>query len=902
MSLVHADPSAELRARDRELTEIAKSIATLAELFKDLSVLVIDQGTLLDSVEYNIERTAVDLEESVKELNVATKYQKNTGRRKCIFLLLLIIFGLIIVLIFKPKGHRSPSPAPSPSPITSPSPVVQNMATAGGLPYNAYDAERAQSPYSSHEKTHEASSSGHHEHMKRPGNSRTPSWDLLGGIKKLEQSYEQFDARNASQTHLIYAEGDTPKNKVSKFYHFLLNVSIVTRWFLFIVPVLGILWIPGILGVTTFPNAKIWGVKLIWWSIWLTVLWGGWWAALAASRVVPAVVRATVGVLAVGTRRYIEWMQVLHRYIALFAWALVLWVTWVPLIKNNQQNPGDKSVKAVDLIAKLLFGFFICAAVLLFEKFSIQWIAGKFHERSYAERIADQKYAVKALVTLYRFSNDTPGRTDDLAESGDAHKGSFVNPKRVFKKIQKGVRIAATTTTTAFGNVASEIAGSSVLQPNSPQAIVKTALESSNRSRILARRIFYSFAKPGADVLLVEDIQRYFPTAEEAAQVFALFDKDFNGDATREEMEITLMELHREQLSIENSMRDLDSAVGRLDNIFMTLYVVIAALIIAVALEAQLVTLITGAGTLILGLSWLIGGSLQEVLQSIIFLFIKHPFDVGDRVTINKETYTVKEIRLLSTVFLDGCSVSVQAPNNVLSTMFIQNLRRSPQMSETFTFDVSYATTFEDLEKLRERMLAFVTDERRDYHPSFDVNIKDFPEQSKMTLAVDIKYKANGQIASLKSKRRNKWICALKQALAEVNIYGPTGNPNPPPAVTRYTQVPWETVIWAEQKAAEEKAREQLQHPQPPHHIGGWDLRDKDASILDSSADVFGDGNGGFTSTAHQANPLQERYQHAHAQAQAGQGLSGMPAPSLSFSSGPNLTHGGDVIEMTPRR
>jgi hypothetical protein len=73
-----------------------------------------------------------------------------------------------------------------------------------------------------------------------------------------------------------------------------------------------------------------------------------------------------------------------HRYIALFAWTLVLWVTWVPLIKNNQKNPGDKSLKAVDLIGKLLFGFFICAAVLLFEKFSIQWIAGKFHERSYA--------------------------------------------------------------------------------------------------------------------------------------------------------------------------------------------------------------------------------------------------------------------------------------------------------------------------------------------------------------------------------------------------------------------------------------------------------------------------------------------------------------------------------------
>ncbi|KAJ7925317.1 syntaxin-like t-SNARE protein TLG2 [Mycena leptocephala] len=98
-SLSQADPSQDLTTRDRELTEIAKSISQLAELFKDLSVLVIDQGTLLDSVEYNIEQTAFQVEDAVRELKVATGYQKNTGRRQCIFLLLLIIFGLIVVLI-----------------------------------------------------------------------------------------------------------------------------------------------------------------------------------------------------------------------------------------------------------------------------------------------------------------------------------------------------------------------------------------------------------------------------------------------------------------------------------------------------------------------------------------------------------------------------------------------------------------------------------------------------------------------------------------------------------------------------------------------------------------------------------------------------------------------------------
>ncbi|KAI0036883.1 t-SNARE [Vararia minispora EC-137] len=108
-------PNDELRARDHELQGIARSIAQLAELFKDLSALVIDQGTLLDSVEYNIEQTAVHVNEAVKELQVATRYQKNTGRRKCIFLLLLIIFGLVLVLIFKPRNHGTLPPPPPPA-------------------------------------------------------------------------------------------------------------------------------------------------------------------------------------------------------------------------------------------------------------------------------------------------------------------------------------------------------------------------------------------------------------------------------------------------------------------------------------------------------------------------------------------------------------------------------------------------------------------------------------------------------------------------------------------------------------------------------------------------------------------------------------------------------------------
>ncbi|KAH9858627.1 Mechanosensitive ion channel-domain-containing protein [Lenzites betulinus] len=676
------------------------------------------------------------------------------------------------------------------------------------------------------------------------GLSRGGSWDLLAGVRKFEHGYEQFDSRNASHAHLAFADGDVPKNKLSKLYNYLLNVSIVTRWTLFIIPVLALLWIPGILGFTKYPDTRVYGIKLLFWSIWFSVVWVGWWACLAIAMVLPPFLRNTIGVIIVNARKYIEWIEVLHRYAAFAAWTILIFVSYQPLINHTQQTTDATSQQAIDTLSKLLFALMLSACVLFAEKLAIQFIAGKFHERSYADRIAEQKFAVRVLVMLYQHSTDIPWRSDTLRDGASTteqkHKTVF-NPQKVFKKALKGVRHAATTTTTVLGTVASEIAGTSLLQPNSPPAMVKTALESANKSRLLARRLFYSFARPGAEHLQVEDIERFFRSREEADAAFAIFDKDLNGDATRDEVEMACMELHREQLSIEHSMRDLDSAVGRLDNILMSVYFVIVILIFAVALEAQLATLITSAGTLVLGLSWLIGGSLAEVLTSIIFLFIKHPYDVGDRITVGDKTYTVKEMRLLSTVFLDSNSCQVQAPNVWMSTQLIHNIRRSPQMSESFEFDVAFGTSFEQIERLREVMIAFLKNERRDFQPVFDVYVVDIPGQEKMTLRADIKYKSNWQQGTLKAQRRNKWICALKSSMDKVKVYGPAGNPNATSGPAKYTLVPYEEVLRTEEAAR--GAPPPMPTPGTLHemHIptAQWAFTDPKNAIVDPSQDVF---------------------------------------------------------------
>ncbi len=46
----------EAKYRDEEINNLVRSMNELALLFKDLSVLVIDQGNILDRIDYNLEQ------------------------------------------------------------------------------------------------------------------------------------------------------------------------------------------------------------------------------------------------------------------------------------------------------------------------------------------------------------------------------------------------------------------------------------------------------------------------------------------------------------------------------------------------------------------------------------------------------------------------------------------------------------------------------------------------------------------------------------------------------------------------------------------------------------------------------------------------------------------------------
>lgn len=92
--------------REREIEEIAQGIIELSDLFRDLQTMIIDQGTMLDRIDYNVERMNTEVKAADKELIIASGYQKRNIKRKIILLLLLVVAGLFILLLVKPKRNR----------------------------------------------------------------------------------------------------------------------------------------------------------------------------------------------------------------------------------------------------------------------------------------------------------------------------------------------------------------------------------------------------------------------------------------------------------------------------------------------------------------------------------------------------------------------------------------------------------------------------------------------------------------------------------------------------------------------------------------------------------------------------------------------------------------------------
>lgn len=98
------------------------------------------------------------------------------------------------------------------------------------------------------------------------GGSRERGRFGLGGRRRLAK----LDSKG--QPIGIGADGEEDTlTRMGRIYTKILNFSIVTRYFLYVSPFALAIAIPIIVGATAAPNAKIGGVRIVWFFVWVEI-------------------------------------------------------------------------------------------------------------------------------------------------------------------------------------------------------------------------------------------------------------------------------------------------------------------------------------------------------------------------------------------------------------------------------------------------------------------------------------------------------------------------------------------------------------------------------------------------------------------------------------------------------
>ncbi|CEG83691.1 hypothetical protein RMATCC62417_17570 [Rhizopus microsporus] len=223
--------------------------------------------------------------------------------------------------------------------------------------------------------------------------------------------------------------------------------------------------------------------------------------------------------------------------------------------------------------------------------------------------------------------------------------------------------------------------------------------------------------------------------------------------------------------NLSRSMRDLSQATGKLDIILVIVFTIVWVIIVCAAFGVNVGTDLMPLWSAFVAASFIFGTSAKDAFEAIIFVFITHPFDVGDRVLIGTESWMVHEVGLLVTTFLKWDGSVVYAKNSVLSTQYIINVRRSGRTGETNELQIHFNTPTWKIKKLISHMQEWCNQFPKHYSPnSASCNILSFQNQNLISLSFYFEHAQNWQDPGGRWLRHNNFMFELKEECERLGI------------------------------------------------------------------------------------------------------------------------------------
>lgn len=166
---------------------------------------------------------------------------------------------------------------------------------------------------------------------------------------------------------------------------------------------------------------------------------------------------------------------------------------------------------------------------------------------------------------------------------------------------------------------------------------------------------------------------------------------------------VRLIDVAMERRKVDISLRSF------MRNTVRVVFSLILVLIVVQTLGVNVTSLIAvfSAATLAIGMA--LSGTAQNFAGGVMILMMK-PYRVGDYISAQGQSGTVREIKLFSTVITTTDNQTIYIPNNAIATAIIDNYTTAEQRRVDWTVGISYG---DDVDVARETILAILAADAR---------------------------------------------------------------------------------------------------------------------------------------------------------------------------------------------
>ncbi|XP_068342533.1 mechanosensitive ion channel protein 10-like [Pyrus communis] len=537
------------------------------------------------------------------------------------------------------------------------------------------------------------------------------------------------------------------------------------------------------LTVPKLEKKMYWGLELWKWSVLVLVV-------LCGRLVTEWFINVLVFVIELNfllKKNVLYFVYGLKRSVQIFIWLGLVLLAWGLLFDRGVKR-SRKTSRILGYVTRGLASCLIGAGIWLLKNLFVKVVASSFQCNRFFDRIQESifhQYVLRTLsgpplMEMAERVGKTPSRGQlsfknlkgGKKEGKEGPKEEVIDVEKLKKMNQK--KISAWTLKGLINVVRSSGLStiSDTLESLDDEESEQKGKEITSEweAKAVAYDVFLNVAK-GSNKYIEEDDLLRFMKKEEVDIVLPLFEGAAEtGKIKRKALKNWLVNVYLERKSLAHSLNDTKTAIEELNRLasgVLLLVIIIVWLLLMGFLTTNILVFISSQLLLVV---FVFGNTAKTVFEAIIFVFVMHPFDVGDRCVVDGVQLIVEEMNILTTIFLRYDNEKIFYPNSVLASKPISNFYRSPEMGDSVEFSVHVSTTADTIVALKARIKEYLDSKSQHWRPAHSVVVKDIEDVNKMKMALYVTHTINFQNYGDKSSRRSDLVLELKKIFEDLGI------------------------------------------------------------------------------------------------------------------------------------